>query len=391
MSGYPGTVVALATLVNVGAFLGFNGFALLIPSMRDALGLSHFQEGSLVTAVSISIMTTGFVSGMLASRYGARTVVLVGTLIGATGMALLGAAPNYPVAIGTSAIMGVGIQAAITPMMGLMSVWFDARNRGMAAGIASAGGGVSFVIMGAMVPWLTGRDAEDGWRHSWYFAAVVVLVSGMICAAFLRNRPTPESGSQTAQATWPMAAYRVRPVWLLGFLGVCAAWMGSLHSTFFGVYLEGNDVSLSTTARLWGLMGLVGIFSGIMWGRVADRLGRREAFFLSFVVSGIGIAVFWQFTTLAGLVVGVILLGLALRAAFTLCAAAAGDYVAPHMSSAVFGVTALGAGLGRSIGPPLGGKIADATGDLGWAMAIGVAGAAIGAVASLSLRRPRSA
>ena len=133
LSGYPAVILGLATLINVAAFLGFNGFGLLIPSLRDSLGLSHFQQGVLITAVSISIMTLGPISGVLASRYGTRVVVIVGTTIGAIAMAFVGFAPSFPIALLMSAIMGMGLEAGVTPIMGLISVWFEPRNRGTAA------------------------------------------------------------------------------------------------------------------------------------------------------------------------------------------------------------------------------------------------------------------
>ena len=389
LSGYPAVILGLAALINVAAFLGFNGFGLLIPSMRDSLGLSHFQEGVLITAVSISIMTLGPISGVLASRYGTRVVVIVGITIGAIAMAFLGSAPNFPIALLMSAIMGMGLEAGVTPIMGLISVWFEPRNRGTAAGLASAGGGASFVVMGALVPWLTGRDPEDGWRHTWYFAAAIVAITVVLCVALLRDRPKGVPSVRPTGTAWMLAPYKSRVVWLLVFLALCSAAPGALHTTFFGVYLEEHGTDVATSGRLWGLMGFLGIGSAVLWGSLSDRLGRRKAFVLSFSIYAAGLSLFWLVPVLAGFLAGVVLIGLSLRAGFTIFAAASGDYVPPHLSAAVFGTIGVGAGLGRSIFPPVGGSIADATGDLGWVFALAVTAAAVGALVSAFLPPPR--
>ena len=134
---------------------------------------------------------------------------------------------------------------------------------------------------------------------------------------------------------------------------------------------------MATSGRLWGLMGFLGLGSAVLWGSLSDRLGRRKAFVLSFSIYAAGLSLFWLVPVLAGFLAGVVLIGLSLRAGFTIFAAASGDYVPPHLSAAVFGTIGVGAGLGRSIFPPVGGSIADATGDLGWVFALAVT-AAIG-------------
>jgi len=87
------------------------------------------------------------------------------------------------------------------------------------------------------------------------------------------------------------------------------------------------------------------------------------------------------------LVVSSVLMGLTLRAGYTICAAAAGDHVPAHFSAAAFGLMSVGAGLGSALSPVLAGVIADATGTLGWGFAVAVAGAVVGMAGSFLLRR----
>jgi MFS family permease len=134
-------------------------------------------------------------------------------------------------------------------------------------------------------------------------------------------------------------------------------------------------------------MGLLSLASGVLWGKASDRLGRGQAFLLSFLLQGLTYAMFWLMPTIGPLVVSSVLMGLTLRAGYTICAAAAGDYVPPHFSAAAFGLMSVGAGLGSSISPVLAGVIADATGTLGWGFAQAVAGAVVGIAGSFLLHR----
>ena len=247
--------------------------------------------------------------------------------------------------------------------MGLLSLWFDSRNRGTVAGLAAVGGGVSFVVVGALVPLLTGRDSEDGWRHTWYVLGVVVMAAGLLSLVFLRDRPVAGTGRGKSRAAWPLEAYKSRLVWLITFLAFCSGWATGLYTTFFGAYLEDQGVGLGVIGRLWGLLGLLGIGSGVLWGHLSDRMSRRWGFLLSFVTLAVGYTVFWVTPAMGGFVASVVLVGLSFRGAYTICAASAGDYVAPVLSAAAFGLMAVGAGLGQAIGALVGGR----GGRPGWA------------------------
>ena len=135
-----------------------------------------------------------------------------------------------------------------------------------------------------------------------------------------------------------------------------------------------------------GLLGLLAIGSGVLWGTLSDRLGRSMGFRLSFLAFGIGALLFWAAPVLAGFVASVVLVGLIFRAAFTIAAAASGDYVSPGLSAAAFGLTGVGASLGQATGPLVGGRIADATGELGWVFVLTAGVLAVAAVGSGFLR-----
>ena len=389
MPGYAGVILLVAVLVNLSAQLPRNTFGLVLPSMERSLDLSHFQAGSLFTAMAMLLMVASLTFGMLAPRYGSRiTVGLSATVVG-LAMIFLGSSPSFAVAVLASALVGFAAGGCTTPVMGLLSVWFSSRNRGTVAGLAAAGGGVSFVIIGAVVPWLTGRDPDDGWRHSWYVLATFVIAIGILSLAFLRDQPTRAAGVSRVRMAWPVEAYKNEMVWLISFLAFCSSWCNTLFATFFGIYLEDQGISLAVIGRLWGLLGVLGILSGVFWGILSDRLGRRAGFLLSFIILGAGSLLFGLTPAMIGLIASVILVGMSNRATYTICAASAGDYVPPHMSAAAFGLMGVGAGLGSSMAPLVGGRIADATGDPGLVFLLATGATAVGVVASAFLSRPR--
>ena len=388
LAGYAGVIVLMTLMVNFAAQLGRNAYALTLPSMEDTLGLSHFQAGSLFTALSVLGTIGALVFGTLAPRYGTRLTVGLSTIACGVAMVLLGASPTFLLALVFSGLIGLAVQGSITPVMGLLSVWFDSRSRGTVAGFAAGGGGFSFIIIGVLVPWLTGRDSEDGWRHAWYALGAIVIATGVLSLLLLRDRPKTASGGPGRSGSWPMVAYKNRFVWLISGLALCAGWIEGSYATFFGTYLEEEGVSLSASGWLWILVGVLSIGSGVLWGNVSDRLGRGAGFQLSFLALGLGCLLFWIAPVMAGFVASAVLVGISFRAAYTICAASAGDYVSPHYSAAAFGLMGMGAGIGGATGPLVGGHVGDVTGTLGWVFALSAGAAAVAVLAGSLLRRP---
>ena len=390
MAGYAGVILLMTVLLNLSLLLPRYAYGLTLPFMEDSLGLSRFQEGSFFTAMSVAGMAGALTFGMLAPRYGSRFIIGFTSIVGGIAVGMLGASPNYSFALVMSALVGFTTMGCITPVMGLLAVWFDSRNRGTVAGLAAAGGGVCFIIAGALVPWLTARDPEDGWRHTWYVLGAIVIATGVLSLIFLRDRLREAAGTLKRMDAWPLAAYRSPLVWIVTLLAFCAGWVEGLFATFFGVYLEEQGISVGISGGLWMMVGLLGIVGGVFWGNVSDRIGRGPGFLLSFLIVGVGLFLFWLTPVLGGFVAASVLFGVSFRAAYIICAAAAGDYVAPQFAAAAFGLMGMGAGLGSATGPPIGGYIADMTGTLGWAFVLAAGGAAVAVFGSIFLRRPRN-
>jgi MFS family permease len=396
---YAGIILILGILVNLATGFAQSTPSLTIPSMRGDLGISYTQAGLLVTVAGAVRMGASLASGTLAPRYGSRHIIGWSTILTGGAMLLFGYSPNYLAAIGAFALMGVSTGGALTPMMGLLAPWFEMRNRGLAAGLAASGGSIAIVASGLLVPPLVDHNPADGWRHTWYIFGLLVLAIGVICLIFLRDRPSDTSANRPAptgraaaqrsyQGAWPLEVYKNPHVWLLAYLAFCSGGAHGVFTTFFGSYLsEENGVSLATTGHLFLVVGVLSIICGVLWGNISDRMGRGQAFGISFFIQGVGFALFWVSPVMASFALGSVLLGLTLRAAFTLCAAAAGDRVQAQFASAAFALMSVGAGLGSSTSPLLAGSIADTVG-ISWVFALGFGASMVGTTGAVLLRSP---
>ena len=216
------------------------------------------------------------------------------------------------------------------------------------------------------------------------------------------NPPSPSASSPTAAVppragaplrSWPMEVYRNPAVWLVSFMAFCTGWGQGIFGAFFGLYLaQEQGISLGVVGQLVILIGILSVVSGIMWGRLSDRIGRGMAFVISFLMQGVAFVMFAFFPGLAMFVAASALVGVTQRAGYTICAASSGDYVPPQYAATAFGIIAVMASLGGSISPTLGGVVADYI-DMQWSFVLGLAGllAGAGGGAALHWWRPARA
>ena len=388
-------MLLVAFLVNLATGFVQFGYSLTLPSMEETLHLSHTEAGLLITITAAIRMGGALASGTLAPRYGSRSMIVAGAVAVAISMVLLGFARSYGMALGSAVLMGVGGGVTLTPMMGLLSAWFRMRDRGLAAGLAASGGSIAFIMAGVVVPILTAANWDDGWRHSWQLFGGVVLVVAVVSLLFVRERPDKpietELHSGPARSAWPIEAFKHPAVWLITLVAFTSGWAQNLFTTFFGLYLtQENGISLATVGQLVILIGSLSIGSGVLWGWMSDKLGRGQAFAYSFMVQGGAFVLLAIAPGFVSFLVASTLMGVTLRATYTICAASSGDYVPVRFSAAAFALMSVGAGLGSTISPTIGGVVADHVA-MKWVFWMATGGSVVGTLTSAYLQTRRQA
>lgn len=399
-------ILILAVLAIFGSLgLGRFGYSMVLPAMQSDLGLSNAQTGAMQSANLVGYLLVAAFAGAAAARYGSRRIVVAGLALVAASMALTGVVPSYRAACGARFLTGVGAAAVNVPTMGLVATWFAARRRGLASGIAVAGSSIGLVVTGALVPPLLSTPGSGGWRTCWLVFAALVAAIGALAAVLLRDRPeelglgpigappnqaAPTTGRASALA-WG-SVYSSLHLWHLALIYLAFGFSYIVYATFFVQHLV-RDLSMSTATAggLWLRIGVVSTVSGLLWGALSDRWGRRLALLLIFSVQGaayllVGLAA----ESVAAAYASGLLFGLTAWSVPAIMAAATGDRFGPRLGAAALGLVTVVFGLGQALAPYIGGRVADATHSFAPAFTLaGLVALALGAGGALLL--PRSA
>jgi MFS family permease len=385
---YGWIVIFMGLLTTIAAHgFGRMSYTVILPSMKTALNLSYAQMGWIGTGNFVGYLTMAIVGGFLAARFGTRIVITLALILMGATLVLTGLAHSFGMAFAMRLLTGLGNGASYVPAMALGSAWIAMQRRGFATGIVSAGIGIGMMLAGFGVPQVLNAFGPEGWRYSWYvLGGAVTLISGIVYL-FVRSRPDEmglqqvgeiqkETDTSTSDADEIAKAsslqwtevIKIGAVWYLGVVYFFYGLSYIIYLTFFTAYLNDMGVDQIWAGRLFGWLGALSIFCGVIWGGISDRLGRSKGsalaylvLALSYIIYALSYFVYESYEIRFGFILSAIFFGLTAWSIPTIMAAAAGDFVGPRLAPAGLGFITLFFGIGQAIGPALGGYLRDVT------------------------------
>ncbi len=385
-----GMLIVIVTLVFARL-----AFGLILPPMRDDLGLSYQQVGNLGTMSALGYLALVMTAGVTAARWGGRRTVLLGVILVTLGCIGLSVATHYWLLLALMTLLGIGTAFSYTPLVSLLASWYPER-RGAVIGALNAGVGVGMLVAGALIPFMTETFVPHGWRLSWAVFAACGVIAGAALLAFIHN-PPPPPGAVDGQPLPPVnkgAVYRNRRVITVGLLYGIVGITYIVHTIFMFSFALDAGLSPLTAGRLTALMGVLSIFAGPLWGGLSDRTGRGNTLLLSTTLTLLGtlLPVLWP--TLTGFVVHYLVLGVTVSGMFTSVLAAATDQVQPREAPLAVSYVTLFYAIGQLVGPGAAGLLIDWSGSFRVTFAISCVVMLAGVYLSWqvrSFRRPAAA
>jgi MFS family permease len=187
---YRWLIVGVGVLVKMTA-LGFGRFSysLLLPYMRVSLGFNYIQMGLLSGGILLGYLLFSFISGLLATRFGSKKVVIASLLCSALSMFWLSQLSRFVFLLLFTFAMGAAAAGAHISMTTLPMVWFERRLLGRAVGIITGGTGLGILITGTVLPSFLVSRGSEGWRECWMVMAAFSFLVALVAFAFLKDRP----------------------------------------------------------------------------------------------------------------------------------------------------------------------------------------------------------
>ena len=369
-----GWLIVAAGSLGIFACIGLARFALgmLLPAMGQDLHLTYAQMGTISTANFLGYLAGILATSSLVRRFGARVLTTAALLLSGLSMVGIGCAGNLLTIIGLYILTGIGSAMANIPIMVVLSSWFSSRLRGKAAGFVVSGNGAAIVFAGMAVPWLNGLTLY-GWRLSWVvLGALVILIAG-VCLLVLRNRPQDLGLLPAGQEERPfsgqphqLAPERSVPLSLILHCGAIYFIFGFTfvaYATFIvTTMVQQYGFSQQVAGSFWSWVGFFSLFSGPLFGMLADRISRRFSLMAVFSVQTLAYLLAGLQLSEPFLYLSISCFGIVAWSIPSIMATLAADYAGPDKAFALFSALTFIFATGQVAGPFLAGLIAEQTG-----------------------------
>jgi MFS family permease len=301
----PTTVDKDAWKALFGSALGYamDGFDLLILGfmlrlISADLHLTPAEGASLVTATLIGAVIGGIGFGMLSDRIGRVRVLTYTIVLFAVFTGLCGLSQGYYDLLTYRFIAGLGLGGEFGIGMALVAEAWPAAKRARASSYVGLGWQLGVLTAAILTPILL---PVISWRGMFFVGIVPALVAYVIryslhepevFVAHAKDRPKESAlqllvkDAETTKLSLGMVI--LCSVQNFGYYGVMI-WLPSYLSQRFGFAL--------TQSAVWTSVTIAGMAVGIFcFGHIADRVGRRPAFFGYMLGSAVMVVLYSRLT-----------------------------------------------------------------------------------------------
>lgn len=370
-----GWVIMVTGTLCIFACLGLGRFSLgmLLPSMGKSLQLSYSEMGFISTANFIGYLVAVLISSRVMSAIGARYCITIALIVVGLSMICISTVHTIWAITLFYILTGMGSAMANVPIMALISMWFSNNSRGKAAGFVVIGSGFAILLCGRLVPYLNTFYTE-GWRVNWLVLGSIVLFCSLICYTLLRNTPSEmgldkvgiskeEKDAQKSEFQREPISVHSRIVYHIGAIYFLFGFTYVIYVTFVVTSMvQDRGFAESAAGIFWSWVGLLSLVSGPIPGAISDKLGRKTALIMVFIIQALAYLLVAMPLSNTFLFLSILCYGSVAWAVPSIISALVADYTSGQRIAAIFGFVTFIFGLGQISGPYLAGVIAEKTG-----------------------------
>lgn len=159
--------------------------------ISSSLGLSEIQMGWVLSAFALGYALFQTPSGMLADRFGPRTILTTIVTFWSLFTALTGAVWNFITLLVVRFLFGMGEAGAFPSIAKAVYSWIPVGERGITNGINFSGSRLGAAFALPLIAWLI---TEVGWRSSFFILGVIGFGWAIFWYFWFRDDPSLHKG-----------------------------------------------------------------------------------------------------------------------------------------------------------------------------------------------------
>jgi MFS transporter, Spinster family, sphingosine-1-phosphate transporter len=280
LTAYQFRVLAVLALINFVNFADRQVIVPLVPLLRDQLGVTDAQLGSLQTWLLVILAVASIPSGFLADRISRKRIIAAGVIFWSLATMASGLALSFTFLLVARALVGVGEAAYAPAAQSMISGAFPRESRARALAVFASGmllGGASGLALGGVVGELRG----------WHYVFVLVGAAGLIPGLAILRLAEPPRPPRSEVV--PLSHLLRVPAFLVMIAAGMFITFSSVSLLAWGIDFAVNykDFSLREAAVSLAFTTFLSLVLGVLTGGyVADRLQKKFAYGRIIAIAG---------------------------------------------------------------------------------------------------------
>jgi len=296
------TVWLVAATFYLAAFYLRTSPAVMTTELMRDFGIRASQLGQFSAFYFYAYLVMQIPTGVFVDSWGARRLLIAGSVAAAGGTFVFGATTSYAIASIGRAIVGASTAVGWVVTLKLATHWFPRRRFAMLSGLGLMMGNIGALF--AQVP-LRLLVEHVGWRAVAFGSAACVMAIGTAAWLLVADDPSergyesqaPAELQQTNRLTlggllrqFP-AIFTYRNTWLIfvaqgGFVGAMLSFTGLWGPPYL---IRRFDLASTQASTVCSVMIVCWAVASPLAGYFSDRLGRRKPIYLGgAVIAAIG-------------------------------------------------------------------------------------------------------
>ncbi|PGM96083.1 MFS transporter [Bacillus cereus] len=340
-------------------------YGIILPFMQEGLRLSTAQSGMLGTILFLGYLLTVGISGILTIRFGAKSVLLIGSWLVVISLIGLAFVSSFWIAAIFMLCAGAGSAFVYTPLMSITVGWFPDK-RGTVMGLLLSGAGIGMLFSGIIVPYVVRTFPEYSWRGAWFLFGVITCIVVFVASIVLKNPEVTRDEEKRINKSFLWKTKELYIIaWMYFIVGVVYL-IPNLYQTSFMIDI---GISASISGTVYAIAGMFSIVGAPVWGLISDRIGIKRALSIALLLAVVGDMIPIIFGNITGFIISAIIWGSSLGGILLLIQVAASKQVSLKYVSMAISFISVFYAVGQMIGPGLAGWI---IGEIGYTAAYGL-------------------
>ncbi len=364
----PWLVLAAATGINLMLGIQYS-WSVIKKALVTDWHWTHVEASLPYTFYTAIFALSSVIGGNLQDKYGPRLIASVAGLLLGGGLMACSLSTDPLAVMIAYGIAGAGSGLSLATSVPTCVKCCPPGKRGLITGIVMGGAGIAPAYFSPLATWLLGRY---GISHTFFLLGAGIFTVIIIMAQFLKvsaAESQPDRSTEAPRAATVLSQTDIAWREMLKLPVFYKLWLAYFFMSSGGLMVIGHIATIATAQANWEngfyLVMLLAVFNTggrITGGHLSDRFGRLPTLRAVFLIVTVNLLLFSTYTTPLLLSVGAALTGICYGAGASLIALITAEYFGLKNLGANYGIILTSWGAAGVLGPILGGRAADLTG-----------------------------